>query len=142
MSFIEIPLVEETFNCNIYVLDLETPNMLGCKINLWNTLLYKSAARDNANKYWLLFGENHYHTINNINSFLAVRRFCTKCFNTFLHIDAYNKHNCTAEDEPKKKRVKSSRTNKDLSHYLKSDFCKGSKEELKAKLEDMEDMEK
>ena len=75
VSFVHIPLVEETLNCNIYVLDLDDPHILGSKINIWETMLYKSTTRVNANKYWLLFGGDHYHSINNIEGYLSVKHF-------------------------------------------------------------------
>ena len=144
VSFLNIPLVEETLNCNIYVLDLENPNILGSKMNIWNTLLYKSTTRTNASKYLLLFGGNHYHTVNNIEAYLAVRPLCVNCFSCFNRKECYENHICSQHKERtvKRKAGKNSTTNKDLAHYLKkTGFCKGSREELLAKIEGIEDME-
>ena len=142
MSFVHIPLVEETFNCNIYVLDLDNPHILGSKLNVWETMLYKSHTRANANKYWLLFGGDHYHSINNIEGYLSVKHFCNKCFSCFSHTNAYVNHKCSFCKDKRRpnRKIMNHNKNKDLAHYLRSKFCKGSIEELNAKLEDVYDV--
>ena len=141
VSLLHIPLVEETLKCNIYVLDLNNPHILGSKVNVWETMLYKSITRTNANKYWLLMDDNHYHTINNIRGYLATRHFCTNCFSCFSHTTAYENHTCNiCKDKRRPRRIcKNHSTNKDLAHYLKGSYCKGSRAELLAKLKGVED---
>ena len=104
--------------------------------------MYKSDKR-NTEKYWLLFDNNHYHTINNIRGFLAVKHFCCKCFQCFEHKETFTNHECSlTRDKKIKTKNKDPRTNKDLAHYLQSGFCKGSEEELSFKLALAEDLEK
>ena len=139
VSFLDLTLIEETLNCNIYILDLNNIPVLGCKIDVWNILMYKTDSK-NAEQYWLLFDENHYHAITNIEGFLAVNHFCTKCFRCFEHKETYNKHECNLTGEKKKKINRNDhRTNKDIAHYLKQGFCKGSKEELEQRLLNKDD---
>ena len=141
VSFLDLPLIEEALNCNIYVLDLNNIPVLGSKIDVWNMLMYKSPRREISSQYWLLFDEDHYHSITNIRGFLAADHFCHKCFQCFKHKETFEKHECKLTGEKTKKRIKRNdhRTNKDLAHYLKQGFCKGSKEELKNKLVDKKD---
>ena len=101
VSFLDLPLVEETFTCNIYGLDLNNIPVLGSKIDVWNILMYKSDNR-NTEQYWLLFDENHYHTRNNIRGFLAVKHFCCKCFQCFEHKETFTNHECSLTREKKK----------------------------------------
>jgi hypothetical protein len=42
VSFLDLPLVEQTFNCNIFVIDLNNVPILGAKIDIWNTIMYKA----------------------------------------------------------------------------------------------------
>ena len=45
VSFLEIPLVEETSDANIYILDLNNLPILGSKIDVWNTLMYRAESK-------------------------------------------------------------------------------------------------
>jgi G:T-mismatch repair DNA endonuclease (very short patch repair protein) len=102
--------------------------------------MYK-APNKNKDQHWLLFDNDHYHLITNINGFLAVNHFCNKCFQCFEHKATYEKHECCSECEKPKRKINRNdhRTDKDLPHFLKSKFCNGSKEELNNKLQDKED---
>ncbi len=95
MNFLSIPLVEEVMKTNIYLIDLDNLPILGSAINLWDCLSYKSMDRGTA-RHWLLMDGKHYHVINNITGFLAVRGMCEKCFKCFYH----------AKDSEKKKKKK------------------------------------
>ena len=143
VSFLDLPLVEQTFNCNIYVIDLNNVPILGAKIDIWNTIMYK-APNKNKDHHWLLFDNDHYHLITNISGFLAVNHFCNKCFQCFERKTTYEKHECCSECEKPKRKINRNdhRTDKDLPHFLKSKFCNGSKEELNDKLQDKEDESK
>ena len=133
VSFIHIPLVENALNINIYIIDMDNIPMLGCSINLWDTLMYKSADRG-THKYWLLYDDNHYNVINNIAAFCAVEGFCDKCFKCFYHKKDFNNHDCFKVQTKQGLQSAKNPLIKDVAHYLKSDCCKGSKEELRRKL--------
>jgi hypothetical protein len=65
VSFLQIPLVEEKFNCNIYVINVNNIPILGASISLlMNCLMYKSLNR-NREQYYLLYDEvkKHYDCI-------------------------------------------------------------------------------
>jgi hypothetical protein len=105
VSFLQIPLVEETYNCNIYIIDENNIPMLGCTISLLlNCLMYKSENKHNQH-YFLLYNEKqkHYNCITDIKKFMGVREFCYKCLNGFTHKDAYEKHVCDETIIKKKK---------------------------------------
>jgi hypothetical protein len=96
VSLLEIPLVEETYNCNIYLIDIHNLPMLGKTISLLlNCLLYKSEDR-NSHKYFLLFDteKQHYHCITDIKKFLGVREFCYKCLKGFYRKSSFEIHEC------------------------------------------------
>jgi hypothetical protein len=133
VSFIHIPLVEEALNINIYILDMANIPMLGSSINLWDTFMYKSIDRC-TQKYWLLYDDNHYDVINNITAFCAVDGFCDKCFKCFYHKKDFINHDCCKVQSKQMSYYKKGPLIKDIAHYLKSDCCKGSHEELTRKL--------
>ena len=133
VSFEWVPLVEEALNINIYIMDMTNIPLLGSALNLWECdgLMYKTEERQ-TEKQWLLYDENHYHVINNIIAFCAVKEFCHKCFKFFYHKKDFEKHDCAkiqVRPENKNKAII-----KDIAHYLKAEFCKGSKRELAARL--------
>ena len=124
-----IPLVEEALDCNIYVVNLVETMLGSCCINLWEALMYKSHYREKE-QHWLLFDRNHYHVITNIRGFLAVRHFCNLCFKCSDKKGTHERHQCKAKEGPKD----NGSTIKDISHYLRAEYCKGSKAELSARL--------
>jgi Pyruvate/2-oxoacid:ferredoxin oxidoreductase delta subunit len=67
ISTFSIPFVEDTYDCNIYILNLNQIPMLGSNINLWNCLLYKTNNR-HKKQYFLLYDDvnQHYDCITNI----------------------------------------------------------------------------
>ena len=109
-------------------MDINNIPILSSKINVWNALMYKTENR-HKEQFWLLYGDNHYDAITNIKGFLAVDYFCCKCLQCFKHKETFDNHEC-GETKKKKKINKKSVTDKELAHYLKAAFCKGSKEEL------------
>ena len=134
VSFLQIPLVEETYNCNIYVIDENNIPMLGTTISLLlNCLMYKSDNK-NTQHYFLLYNENqkHYNCITDIKKFMGVREFCYKCLTGFTHKDKYENHHCDTTIIKKKTNDKrhEGKMLKDISHYLTRKFTKGSSEEL------------
>ena len=95
VSLLHIPVVEEAFGCNIYVIDMAAIPILGChEINLWETLMYRSPNRSSG-RYWLLFDNNHYHTITDIKGFLGVKHFCHNCFKMHKSKEAFQKKHVT-----------------------------------------------
>ena len=139
VSFLYIPLVEEKYNCNIYVLDKYNIPMLGSTISLLmgNCIMYKSQNR-NKNQYFLLYDEvnQHYDCIIDIKKFMGVREFCYRCLKGFTHKSCHENHKC--EEPIKTKRINTKnkfKVLKDLSHYITRNFTKGSTEEVKTKLE-------
>ena len=139
VSFLHIPLVEEKYNCNIYVLDKYNIPMLGSTISLLmgNCIMYKSQNR-NKNQYFLLYDEvnQHYDCIIDIKKFMGVREFCYRCLKGFTHKSCHENHKC--EEPIKTKRINTKnkfKVLKDLSHYITRNFTKGSTEEVKTKLE-------
>ena len=61
---------------------------------------------------------------------------CEKCFKCFYHAKDSEKHDCsnvTLKPENRSKAII-----KDVSHYLKGEFCKGSKEEIALKPQSIE----
>jgi hypothetical protein len=70
-------LVEETYNCNVYLIDIHDIPMLGTSISLLlNVCKYKSENR-NTKHCFLLFDEEvgHYDCITDIKKFLGLREF-------------------------------------------------------------------
>lgn len=67
VSFLSIPIVEDKFDCNIYIIDLNNVPILGATIKLWDCLLYKSKNRHKQH-YFLLYDEvaQHYDVITDI----------------------------------------------------------------------------
>ena len=137
VSFLQIPLVEEKYNCSIYVLDKYNTPMLGSTISLLtgNCIMYKSQNR-NKNQYLLLNDEvkQHYDCIIDIQKFMGVREFCY-CLKGFTHKSGHENHKC--EEPIKTKRINTRnkfKLLKDLSHYITRNFTKGSTEEVKNKI--------
>jgi hypothetical protein len=54
VSFHDIQLIENTLNCNIYVIDLNKVPIIGAKIDIWNTLMYKTPAKIKTNTGYYL----------------------------------------------------------------------------------------
>ena len=77
VSFLHIPLVEEKYNCNIYVLDKYNIPMLGSTISLLmsNCIMYKSQNK-NKNQCFLLYDEikQHYDCIIDIKKVYGCKR--------------------------------------------------------------------
>ena len=75
VSFLQLPLVEEQCNCNIYIIDVNNIPMLGSSISLlMNCLMYKSLNRGKE-QYYLLYDDEkqHYDCISDIKIFFGVR---------------------------------------------------------------------
>ena len=133
VSLLEIPLVEETYNCNIYLIDAHNIPMLGTSISLLlNVCKYKSENRSTTN-YFLLFDETlgHYDCITDIKKFLGLREFCYNCVKGFSCKSSFENHQCNTEI------IKTHRDNdndprmlNELSHYLLRNYTKGSSSEI------------
>ena len=126
-------LVEEVFNININVIELQNIPILGGNVNLFNCLLYRSENRKTATHYLLFDNEKgHFHSITNIKAFLAVRSFCNTCLKGFCKLSTSETHTC--DTTIVKKKVVDKKTEfkmiKEMSHYLKRGFTKGSTEEI------------
>ena len=52
-----------------------------------------------ATQYYLLYDNEHYHSINNIKGFLAVDCFCHQCLQGFNHRKSYMTHQCVDCEE-------------------------------------------
>jgi hypothetical protein len=138
VSFLQVPLFEEKFNCNIYILDVRNIPMLGSSVSLMmgEVLMCKSESR-NSQQYFLLYDEvkQHYDCITDIKQFLGVRCFCYGCMKGFSRKSIYDEHKC-GENETKRKKVdkrNEGRLLKDLSHYIERGFTKGSAGEIAEK---------
>ena len=131
VSFLHIPLVEEKFNCNIYIINVNEIPMLGSSISLMmNCFMYKSLNRGNE-QYYLLYDDEkqHYDCITDIKQFLGLREFCHKCLRGFHDKTTYENHACEECLKPKKVNKKNAtKLLKDLAHYIERGICKGSKE--------------
>ena len=126
-----ICLVEEAYNININVIDKYNVPMLGCNVNIFNCLMYKSENR-HTKHYFLRYDSinEHYDAISDIKKFLAVRVFCFNCFKGFINKSDSEKHECDTNLSKKKKVDKKTEFKmvKELSHYLTRGFTKGSEE--------------
>jgi hypothetical protein len=141
ISLIHLPEIEEALDCNIYVINMISIPILGCcSINLWEALMYKSPNRGKG-QHWLLHDENHYHTITNIKGFLGVRLFCPKCFRGGERKETFEKHECD-EKEKKREDNKDPTILKDIAHYMKGEFVKGSAEEIKFRTSEITERKK
>jgi len=90
-------------------------------------------------KYFLLYDEGHYHSINNIKGFLSIDYFCCNRLCGFHHKKAYDEHKCEecakgCVSKKSKQKVKSSKIGKDLQHYLHEQPVKGGTDEVENKL--------
>ena len=132
VSVLEIPLVEETYNCNIYIIDAHNIPMLGTSVSLLLKVCgYKSENR-NANHYFLLFDEvlGHYDCITDIKKFLGLREFCYTCLKGFSCKESYENHKCCTEIMHRNHGEDDPRMLKELGHYLESEYTKGSSLEI------------
>ena len=85
--------------------------------------MYKNNSVKTPTQYYLLYDNEHYHTINNVLVFLAGDYFCPCCLQGFNNRKAYTKHECVDCDEGvftnrKKKEVKSSKVGKDITLFM------------------------
>ncbi len=114
--------------------------MLNTTTNIYNSLMYKNTTKIFNTRYWLLFDNNHYHSITNIKGFLATKYFCHTCCHCFEKENTFKKHNCAdcemGQNYSKKnrKQVRNSTINKELSHYLNKKAMKGGMQEVKEKM--------
>ena len=140
VSIIHIPEIEDALDCNIYVVNMLAIPILGCcSINLWEALMYKSPYRGKT-QHWLLYDDNHYNTITCIKSFLGVKYFCGVCFKCCEKKDAFAKHDCHEEDKVRPDN-KNPTIIKDIAHYLKGDYIKGSEDEILSKMSEVSSMQ-
>jgi len=140
VSVNEIPKIEKKLEARILVMDMSKVPMLKSSIGLYQTLIYKNDEVKYEQQFWLLHDEDHYHAINNIKGFLAIDYFCSECLHGFHHKKAFEKHECSQEDDckgskRKQKQTKSSKIGKDLTHYLHKLSMKGGKDEVEQKLQ-------
>jgi hypothetical protein len=131
VDFLQIPIIEEKLNINIYVLDRHDSPLFGVSAVIWNKLVYKSEDRK-TEKYFLEYDRenNHYNAITKVGAYLACAGgFCETCFRCFTKCDGAKKHIC---DNVKKKRYRTNnrRMKDELAHYLKGTFTRGSKQEI------------
>ena len=145
VSFLQLPLVEEKFNCNIYVIDAGDIPTLGSSISLlMNCLMYKSQNRGKEQHYLLYHSDReHYDCITDIKKFLGVREFCPKCFRGFTNKDTFENHTCEECQKPKKvNQTNAAKLLKDLAHYIQRGICKGSKKEVDEKYKTLKNPDK
>lgn len=124
VNFLQIPLIEEALDCNIYIIDMDNIPILGSKIDVWNMLMYKAENRGKEH-YWLLFDNSHYHAITNIKGFLSVEYFCNTCFQCFWRKAQFDSHDCQNTGCKKIRYNKDKTNHKELAHYLHPKICKG-----------------
>ena len=122
-------------------MDIDNLPILKSTSSIYNSLMYKNNKIKSTVQYWLLFDNGHYHTINNIKGFIAVKYFCPKCLNGFQHQTTFDEHKCDefeplSKDKPK---VKSSRILKYINHYMNYKTIKGGKAELDKYIESLEE---
>ena len=98
VSFDEIHTVEEALNVNIMIFDIDNLPVLKTTSNIYRSLMYKNNEVKSTTQYYLLFDNNHYHSINNIKAFLAVRHFCPCCLKGFQHLKDFEKHQCCSNE--------------------------------------------
>ena len=99
VSFDEIHIVEEMLNVNIMVVDIEQIPVLNTTSRIYNSLMYKNSSIKSPTKYWLLHDADHYHSINNIERFLAVDYFCPCCLQGFTNKKGFDSHVCNDCDD-------------------------------------------
>ena len=75
VSFDEIHIVEEALNVNIMILDIDNLPVLKTTSNVYRSLMYKNNEVKSTTQYYLLFDNDHYHSINNIKAFLSGSSF-------------------------------------------------------------------
>ena len=97
--------------------------------------MYKGSLNNLNKNCWLLFNNDHFDAITNIQGFLAAKYQCEKCCSCYIHKEEFTKHECSESEQFKIKLVKDNKNTlpKDLAHYIKRGICKGSKE-IKLKL--------
>ena len=139
VSFDDIPKVEEKLKVHIMILDIDNIPVLKTTTNLYHSLMYKNDTVRSSTQYYLLYDNNHYHSINNIKGFLAVEYFCPCCLHGYHNKKSFDTHICNDCDDgvfskQQKKQVKSSKIGKDLSHYLNTQEMKGGKQEIEQKI--------
>ena len=140
VSFDEIHLVEEVLNVNIMILDIDNLPVLHTTSNIYRSLMYKNNEVKSTTQYYLLFDNDHYHSINNIKAFLAVRHFCPCCLSGFYKKEGFEKHQCCNNDNGSfRKKCKNAKIHnkigKDLNHYLKDQDMKGGSKEIESKVQ-------
>ena len=99
VSFDDLPNVEKILQCKILVLDIGNLPVINATSCIYNSLMYKNSHVKSSTQYWLLHGQEHYHSINNIKGFLAVDYFCPHCLQGFHHKEAFGEHKCTDNEE-------------------------------------------
>ncbi len=122
ISLADIPTIENILKINISVLDIENLPVLNTTTNIYNSLMYKNTTKIFNTRYWLLFDNDHYHSITNIKGFMAAKYFCHTCCHCFEKENSFKKHDCADCEmgqnysKKKKKQVRNSAKNKKLSH--------------------------
>ena len=75
--------MENKIECPIMIFDMENIPILNTTPNIYNTLMHKNTNVKSNKQCWLLHDTDHYHAINNITGFLAVKYFCPHCLHGF-----------------------------------------------------------
>ena len=92
-----------------------------------------------------MYDENnqHYNCITDISAFLGVREFCFNCLKGFHHKATFECHECAKSIKKKTTNPKhQGKMLKELGHFLRRDFTKGSEGEIKDKVLRLEKPEK
>ena len=117
----------------MYLIDAHNIPTLGTSISLLvNVCKYKSENR-NTTHYFLLFDETlgHYDCITDIKKFLGLREFCYSCAKGFSCKKSYENHQCITEIiKSHGDKGNDPRMLNELSHYLSSNYTKGSSDEI------------
>ena len=130
--------IERILNCNVYLLNADELPVLNTTVALFHSLMYNSEFQFNVPQCWLLFHDEHFDAISKPKGFLACKYFCQKCCSCFSHNKSFQNHGCNQnikENIAKLSKVETGPIYKDAGHYLQPDICKGSKEELKRKID-------
>ena len=133
-----ISIVEHIYQCNIYIIDLYNIPVIGSVVDLLssNSLMYMTENRGNEH-YFLLYDskEEHYHAITDIKKFLGLNskccEFCYNCMKSYTKKTNDDNHNCGCNVKKKKINYKNnSKILRDMPHFLKKTYTKGSQGEI------------
>ena len=66
VAFGDIEKVERALQVNIMIFDIDNIPMLKTTSSIYNSLMYKNSEVKTPTQYYLLYDNDHYHSINNI----------------------------------------------------------------------------